>query len=857
MPHGNLTANAPSSPSPAGDRSDISAVSQAEAQFPPHELARLRNSFSQLVQHGRLGKFTRNTIPAQALADELKLSLPLEALPCPLLRFVMEHYNQQQQQQHQQQQQQSRVAVEALSRQVARAIAADVFGVRFRKMLRGLEGKKPRSNNTKEESSASWDGSAERVAVEAIEQDWEAFWMGPMDGASDESEDEEDEEVEEKEEEGKGDVQTGRGDVSGSDGGKRDSMRDADGSACTDAGGSNLQMRSFFVTDEIRQSLATASGEGEGGVTSAGSGSAHRRVSRRTRVTWEEFIVGLAGCCKEASSAARMKRLLRIMSLIRVALIPPSACSHSLQSQSPHSQSSSLDQNDARACSGTSHQNGELRDRFPVMPSIPCAPSVPQAPLSTADNLQGETQLHPQSQQQQQQGIGEGEGREVHAWHVWLLFLTCWAMEQQAETLGRDKAGSGSERGDRGGDVDVGGGGADAGLFNVAAHANDQSAIPSSVLHMLQSLAQGAVSAAASATESAAATENAAAISLPAPGASSRSAYNESLPRLESTKLVSWLLVQLPGLSTRLSAFVLHRFATASHADDSFPSTTHDVSKAALTSDAPAPASSLSASHSASPTVTSTSAVSAESTDSTNTSPEAMPRGVAWVLDMAFPNPLSAAGMSRAGAAGVAGATEATGAAGPAPGAGAREARGAGGGHMVHGAQLLYRASLHGRGIRRLMAQAEGYGGPWGCALMQLSPSFALYKPTGQASNFICTPSAKLGGGLGRERVWVDEEFRSAIVRHHAVDKTFRAGHLHPDQGYAELSVRVEDVTVWGLGGKVAEDKRVAFQQREQLFTEQRRKVDLAKFVGKWEDAPERVMLYMVTNPNKPSKEER
>ncbi|CAI7849824.1 unnamed protein product, partial [Closterium sp. NIES-53] len=81
-----------------------------------------------------------------------------------------------------------------------------------------------------------------------------------------------------------------------------------------------------------------------------------------------------------------------------------------------------------------------------------------------------------------------------------------------------------------------------------------------------------------------------------------------------------------------------------------------------------------------------------------------------------------------------------------------------------------------------------------------------------------------VGGSRGRERVWVDEEFRSAIVRHHAVDKTFRPGHLHPDQGYAELSVRVEDVSIWGLGGKVAEDKRVAFQQREQLFTEQRRK---------------------------------
>ena len=44
-----------------------------------------------------------------------------------------------------------------------------------------------------------------------------------------------------------------------------------------------------------------------------------------------------------------------------------------------------------------------------------------------------------------------------------------------------------------------------------------------------------------------------------------------------------------------------------------------------------------------------------------------------------------------------------------------------------------------------------------------------------------------LGGRAGRERLFLDEDFETATVRHHAVDKTFQPGLLFPGQ----VSVRI------------------------------------------------------------------
>ncbi|CAL9224228.1 unnamed protein product, partial [Arabidopsis halleri] len=59
-----------------------------------------------------------------------------------------------------------------------------------------------------------------------------------------------------------------------------------------------------------------------------------------------------------------------------------------------------------------------------------------------------------------------------------------------------------------------------------------------------------------------------------------------------------------------------------------------------------------------------------------------------------------------------------------------------------------------------------------------------------------------------------------------------------------------------GLGGNKAREIQQAYQKREELFTNQRRKIDLKTFTN-WEDSPEKMMMDMMGNPNAPRKEER
>ncbi|KAF5192038.1 Tld-domain containing nucleolar protein [Thalictrum thalictroides] len=223
---------------------------------------------------------------------------------------------------------------------------------------------------------------------------------------------------------------------------------------------------------------------------------------------------------------------------------------------------------------------------------------------------------------------------------------------------------------------------------------------------------------------------------------------------------------------------------------------------------------------------------------------------------------------------------------------------------------LLYSSSIHGRGLNRFWSNIEGYHGAllilvsassgnidgsdssanrwvigvlteqgfenkdqfYGSSghLYALSPIFHVFSPHGKEKNFVYShlhrgrvydPHPKpegigFGGTIGNERVFIDEGFARVTVRHHAVDKTYQPGSLVPNQGYLPLEASVLDVEVWGLGGQMAKKEQNAFQNREQLFTEQRRKVDL-KTLGNWEDSPEKMMMGMVSDPNKPQREER
>lgn len=44
-------------------------------------------------------------------------------------------------------------------------------------------------------------------------------------------------------------------------------------------------------------------------------------------------------------------------------------------------------------------------------------------------------------------------------------------------------------------------------------------------------------------------------------------------------------------------------------------------------------------------------------------------------------------------------------------------------------------------------------------------------------------------------------------------------------QGFLPIEASVLEVEVWGLGGRAVKDTQTSYKNREQLFTEQRRKV--------------------------------
>ncbi|CAN0906399.1 hypothetical protein LINGRAHAP2_LOCUS24222 [Linum grandiflorum] len=223
---------------------------------------------------------------------------------------------------------------------------------------------------------------------------------------------------------------------------------------------------------------------------------------------------------------------------------------------------------------------------------------------------------------------------------------------------------------------------------------------------------------------------------------------------------------------------------------------------------------------------------------------------------------------------------------------------------------VLYRSSVHGKGMNRFWSNVEGYCGPllilvsatsgdahessiakkWvigaltqqglenkdqfygtSATLYAICPVFHAFPSSGKEKNFIYShlhptgraydPHPKpvglaFGGSMGNERIFLDEDFARVTVRHHAVDKTYQHGSLFPNQGFLPVEAWVSEVEVWGLGGETARSAQTSYKKREQLFTEQRRKVDLKTFAN-WEDSPEKMMMDMMGNPNTVRREDR
>ncbi|KAI3460378.1 hypothetical protein Pfo_017041 [Paulownia fortunei] len=219
---------------------------------------------------------------------------------------------------------------------------------------------------------------------------------------------------------------------------------------------------------------------------------------------------------------------------------------------------------------------------------------------------------------------------------------------------------------------------------------------------------------------------------------------------------------------------------------------------------------------------------------------------------------------------------------------------------------VLYRSSVHGQGLNRFWSNVEGYNGPllvliaasedksntrrWiigalthqgfenkelfygtSGSLYALSPVFHALLSSGREKNFVYShlhPTGRVyeahpkpvgvafGGYIGNERIFMDEDFARVTVRHYAVDKTYQHGALFPNQGFLPIEASVLEVEVWGLGGITAREIQASHKKREQLFTQQRRKVDLKTFAN-WEDSPEKMMMDIMSNPNAVKREDR
>lgn len=224
---------------------------------------------------------------------------------------------------------------------------------------------------------------------------------------------------------------------------------------------------------------------------------------------------------------------------------------------------------------------------------------------------------------------------------------------------------------------------------------------------------------------------------------------------------------------------------------------------------------------------------------------------------------------------------------------------------------LLYRSSTHGKGLNRFWSNVEGYHGPllvlisansedayqdnnkarkwiigaltqqgfenkdtfYGSSgnLYAISPIFHVFSPSGKEKNYVYShlyPTGRVyeshpkpvgiafGGTTTNERIFIDEDFAKLTVRHHAMDKTYQPGSLIPNQGFLPVEASIAEVEVWGLGGKTAKEVQDSYKKREELFTEQRRKVDLKTFAT-WDDSPEKMMMDMMGDPNRVQREDR
>lgn len=195
--------------------------------------------------------------------------------------------------------------------------------------------------------------------------------------------------------------------------------------------------------------------------------------------------------------------------------------------------------------------------------------------------------------------------------------------------------------------------------------------------------------------------------------------------------------------------------------------------------------------------------------------------------------------------------------------------------HALNGPWFrLYTSSADGLSFNRLLKAVLGYGGPtifviqsttgsvfgaytsapWreakdfygntDCFLYMLKPTMSVYRPTGNASNFMyCNPSARsrgydqqahgigFGGTTDQPRLFITEHLDDACHASNR-DLTFENGKL---ENSVDSSFFVDTIEVWGVGGEEAVasalEARTEKRAQKDEAIRKARKVDKAQFL--------------------------
>lgn len=141
--------------------------------------------------------------------------------------------------------------------------------------------------------------------------------------------------------------------------------------------------------------------------------------------------------------------------------------------------------------------------------------------------------------------------------------------------------------------------------------------------------------------------------------------------------------------------------------------------------------------------------------------------------------------------------------------------------------------------------ESKDYYGNHDCFLYQLAPKMAVYRPTGNASNFMyCNSYARsrgydqqahgigFGGTVDQPRLFLAESFDAC--RAAPQDLTFESGRLLEDAAKGS-TFEIDSLEVWGVGGTAVVQEALGARSRQRdiknAAIQKARKVDKAQFL--------------------------